>query len=143
MSYLFEHDATAGILQGRLYGKVTSEELWEYYRIAVKCAAAKRPRGTITDITGVTSLEVTPETLRELATLRPPPAGESLAQVVVASSPEMFGMARMFELMGESTRPNLHVVRTHREAFAILGVKDPKFGPIEIERVLAGSDEGA
>jgi hypothetical protein len=49
----------------------------------------------------------------------------------VAGSTAMFGLARMFEMEGEEARPNLHVVRTEREAFAILGIITPKFGPIE------------
>jgi hypothetical protein len=46
----------------------------------------------------------------------------------------MFGMARMFELEGGETRPNLHVVRSEREAFAILGIIKPKFGSVEPKR---------
>jgi CheY-like chemotaxis protein len=34
--------------------------------------------------------------------------------VVVASSPDIFGMARMLELLGEGRRENLHIVHTCR-----------------------------
>ncbi len=36
----------------------------------------------------------------------------------------------MFEIAGEATRPNLHVVRTIEEAWAILDVEAPQFGPL-------------
>jgi hypothetical protein len=39
----------------------------------------------------------------------------------------------MFELQAEGTRANLHVVRTMKEALAILGVQAPKFGPVKTE----------
>jgi hypothetical protein len=42
-------------------------------------------------------------------------------------------MARMFELQGQETRPNLHVIRTEKEAWAILGVSKPKFEPVQID----------
>lgn len=34
-----------------------------------------------------------------------------------------FGMARMFQMLGESTRPLFHVVRTLNEALEALGVE--------------------
>jgi hypothetical protein len=38
----------------------------------------------------------------------------------------------MFESHGEATRPNLHVVRTYKEALVIVGVIEPKFEPIDL-----------
>jgi hypothetical protein len=132
MAYRFEFDATNGVLQGRLEGRVTSEELIEYYRLAMKCARLKRPRSGITDMTGVTVFEATSQTVRELAGMRPAIPDTDLLRVIVASSPDIFGMARMFESHGEATRPNLHVVRTRKEALAIVGVLEPKFELIDL-----------
>jgi hypothetical protein len=36
----------------------------------------------------------------------------------------------MFEFEGEATRPNLHVVRLPEEAWVILGIQEPRFGPV-------------
>jgi hypothetical protein len=33
----------------------------------------------------------------------------------------------MFELQGQETRPNLHVVRSAKEVWVILGVEEPQF----------------
>jgi hypothetical protein len=52
---------------------------------------------------------------------------------VVAPSAKVFGLARMFELQGEGTRAKLHVVRTMKEALAILGVQEPKFDPVKTD----------
>jgi hypothetical protein len=130
--YLFEFDPGIRLLQGRLYGRVTSEELREYYRVAAKCVAAKQPRAGITDMTAITLFDVTPQSVRELASLPPVISDRELLRVIVASSPDVFGMARMFESHGEATRPNLHVVKTCKEALAIVGVQEPKYQPIDI-----------
>jgi len=42
-----------------------------------------------------------------------------------------FGLARMFQMLGESTRPLLEVMRTLDEALAALGAQSAKFEPVE------------
>ena len=39
MPYSFQFDAANGLLQGRLYGRVNSDELREYYLFGTRCAA--------------------------------------------------------------------------------------------------------
>jgi quercetin dioxygenase-like cupin family protein len=130
MSHLFEYDATDGILQSRLQGRVTSEELADFYRDAARYLALKHPRRGILDTTGVTSLEVMAQTVRDLASLQSGLADDSFVCVVVASAPDIYGTARMFELLEEDAHVNWHVVHTRRDALAILGVHDPRFVPI-------------
>jgi len=36
-------------------------------------------------------------------------------------------MMRMFQMLGEPTRPDLHVVRTMDEAYRLLRVESPEF----------------
>jgi hypothetical protein len=57
----------------------------------------------------------------------------ALPRVIIAPSADFYGLARMFEIQAEATRPNLHVVRSEREALAILAVQDPHFDPLDIE----------
>jgi hypothetical protein len=133
MSYYFEFDSANRILRCQLEGKITDEVLKEYYRAAGKYYALTDPRATILDMSSVTSLEVSPQTIRELANLPPAITDASRPRCIIAASPQVFGLARMFELQGEVTRPNLHVVRTQKEAWAILGVSKPKFEPIQIK----------
>jgi hypothetical protein len=139
--YLFEFDPRNSLLQGRLYGRVTSEELREYFQMGTKCLAAKRPRATISDMTAITLFEVTPQTIRELAGVPPIAASQDLLRVIVASAPDVFGMARMFESHGEATRPNLHVVKTCKEALVIVGVQEPKFESIDIADLSAAGEK--
>ena len=80
-------------------------------------------------MSAVTSFEVSSKLIHDLANSLPILANPSSTRVVIAPSPAAFGLARMFEIVGESTRPNFHVVRTSKEAFAILGVLEPQFKP--------------
>ena len=141
MSYRFEFDVTNELLQGRLEGRVTSEELMDFYRDSGKCFALKHPRGAITDMSGVTFFGASPQTIRELASMRPAIADENTLRVIVAPSSDVFGLARMFESHGSATRPNLHVVRTCKEALAIVGVQHPQFEPLDIESHLDHKSE--
>jgi hypothetical protein len=127
--YHFEFDPATGIARCRLEGVLVDEEMKRCYRQAGEFFATIDPRGGIFDLSAVTSFEVSSKMVHELANSLPILPDPSRPRVVVAPSPAAFGMARMFEIVGESTRPNLHVVRTNQEAFAILGVWDPQFEP--------------
>jgi hypothetical protein len=130
MPYYFEFDPENRIIRGRFEGRITDELLKEYYGLAGEYFERTAARAGITDLSAVTSFEVSPQLIRELASLPPAIADRDRPRFVVAASPPIFGMARMFELGGQDTRPNLHVVRTMKEVCVILGVLDPKFEPI-------------
>jgi hypothetical protein len=36
----------------------------------------------------------------------------------------------MFQVLGEKTRPELHVVRTLEAAYTLLQLESPEFGPV-------------
>jgi len=133
MPYYFEFDSADRILRCQFEGKITDADLKEYYRAVGKYVKLTNACAGVLDMSAVTSLEVSPDTIRELANLPPALSDSSRPRCIIASSPKIFGMARMFELQGQHTRPNLHVVRTQKEAWAILGVSNPEFEPIETE----------
>ncbi len=130
MPYHFEFDAANHVLLGRFEGAVTDELLKEFYSASKKHVERTDPRAAVTDFLPVTSFEVAPETIRHLASLPPVVTDTTRPRFIVADSPQIFGLARMFELQGQDTRPNLHVVRTMKEVCVILGVPELKFGPI-------------
>ena len=127
MPYYFEFDPKNRILRGRFEGPLTDELLKEYYGVAGGYFERTGARAGITDLSAVNSFEVSPQTIRELASAPPAILDREFPRSIVAPSPPIFGMARMFELGGQDTRPNLHVVRTMKEVCVILGVTDPKF----------------
>jgi hypothetical protein len=133
MPYHFDFDSANRILRCRFEGKITDGTLKEFYRDAGEYSALTDSGATVLDMSLVSTLEVSPQTIRELASLPPAVADPSRPRCIIAASPQVFGMARMFELQGQETRPNLHVVRTQKEAWAILGVSKPKFEPIQMK----------
>ena len=130
MPYQFDFDSTNRILRGRLDGCVTDEVLQEYYRAAARYAAQFDPLRGITDFSAVTSFEVSAQTVRNLARSTPVMPDVSRVRVIIAPVDHVFGIARLFQIRGEDTRPHNHVVRTLTEAWAVLGVHDPKFEPL-------------
>lgn len=133
MAYHIDFDSKNQILRGRFEGQVTDKELRKFYQVAEKLVARIVPRAGIIDFEDVTSFKVSPETIRNLAYLPPAMPDPRQPRVIVAPAPDIFGMARMFQLESEETRPNLHVVHKLREACAILGVQHLKFKPIQPE----------
>jgi hypothetical protein len=133
MPYTFDFDPTNGILRCRLNGRVTDTVLKDFFRIGSGYAISVHPSAGVVDLSGVTSFEVSSETIQELAQSTPVPQNPNLRRVVIASSRQIYGMMRMFEIQGEEMRPDLHVVRTEREAWAILAVRKPRFEPINMK----------
>jgi hypothetical protein len=130
MPYKFDFDLANGILRTRFKGRVTDEVFREFFQIAFEHAVRTQPRAGVVDFSGVTSFEVSAQAVKELATTTPVLRDPNIRRIVIASSPATYGMMRMFEIEGEQTRPNFHVVRTEREAWGILAVRKPRFNPI-------------
>jgi hypothetical protein len=133
MSYRFDFDSRHRIIRCRFEEAVNDQILKEYYGVAAKYSTLHAPCAGILDMSAVTSIAVSHRTIRELANLPPTIRDPASPRFIIAPSPQIFGMARMFELQGQDTRPNLHVVRSEKEVWAILGVQDPRFEPIQIE----------
>ena len=59
------------------------------------------------------------------------PNATTRRRIMVVPATFGFGLARMFQLMGERTRPLLKVVHTLDEALAALGIQSPHFEPLD------------
>jgi hypothetical protein len=132
MPYCFEFDPKNRILRCRFDGAIADQTLREFFGVAREYVAKTRPLAGIADLLAVTSFEATPETIRELASSPPVLPETRYPCFIVAASPPVFGMMRMFELGGQDTRPNLHVVRSMKEVCVVLGVPEPKFEPMSV-----------
>ena len=130
MPYQVDFDPTNRILRARFIGRVTDDDLKEVYRFGQENVARFDPLSGITDFSEATAVAFAPQTMRALARTKPIMPDPSRPVIFVAPSPELFGMARLFELQGAEARPNLHVVRTAEEAYQILEVRDPQFSPV-------------
>ncbi|MGH9689405.1 MAG: hypothetical protein ACRD5K_20260 [Candidatus Acidiferrales bacterium] len=131
MPYSFDFDLANGILRCQLSGNVTDQELKQFFRVGAGLAVRVHPAAGVIDLTEVNSFDVSTQTIRELSRVEPVLRDPDLRRVVIAPSPDTFGMMRMFELEGQDIRPEIHVVRTEKEAWAILAVENPRFQPLQ------------
>ena len=130
MAYRFEFDGANKIIAIRYSGDVTFEFFKQFYLTEIpKRIVGWNFRGSIFDLSDVTSMDFTPQQVRELASYPPADPDPARMRVVVATSAHIFGLCRMFELHGEETRPNLHVVSSLSQAYALLQITNPNFEP--------------
>jgi hypothetical protein len=132
MGFAFEFDPIYQVLRSTFSGTVDDEDLLNHSRLGSLLVGALDPQFAIIDLSGSDVFEATIAGVRALAKLPPAMPKIDRPRVIIAPTDLMFGMARVFEIEGEVTRPNLHVVRSPREAWAILGVDMEKaqFAPI-------------
>jgi hypothetical protein len=136
MPYHFEFDSKNKVLLGKLEGHVTEQEFEEFYHTVTLYEATTKPHSGIADFTDVTRFDVRKEKLRGFAYAQPAFRDKKRPRVVVAPAPSIYGLARMFQALGEETRPLLTIVHSLDEAYRELQLKTPRFeplGPIETE----------
>ena len=131
MSYGFDFDPANGILRLRYIGQISDELIKEAYKATPAAVLKTNPRGMIIDLTEVTAFDVSTQTIHELAAYQPTVKDPSVPRIIVAPTPYLFGMSRMFQILGEHKRPMLRVVRSPDEAYAQLDVMKPKFKPLK------------
>ncbi|MGB8011674.1 MAG: hypothetical protein WCF68_08675 [Terriglobales bacterium] len=129
MNIVVEFDAKNNILRATLEGPMTGALLLELYAAAVKYMASHPPCRGILDLSKITDFEVSSEAIRQVAAA-PPALPGGYMRVLVVPQIFIFGLARMFQILGEKTRPELQVVRTMDEAYYLLGVEFPDFHPV-------------
>ena len=129
MALVVEFDAKNNVLRGTLDGPMTGTILLDLYARASKCMACRPPCRGILDFSKVTKCEVSSSAIRQVAAAPPAfPAGQM--RVLVIPRDFIFGLARMFQILTEQTRPELRVVRTMEEAYRLLEVTSPDFQPV-------------
>jgi hypothetical protein len=88
------------------------------------------PSVVIVDFSSVTEFAVPTEFLYRVADQALIVDATETPVALVSPIPVGFGLARMFEIVGQRRRPLMHVVRTMDEAFAVLGIQSPNFEPL-------------
>jgi hypothetical protein len=116
------------VLSIQFEGTVTDEVLLSRYRQVREWMACNGQFSSISDFSHVTCFEVTSQGVEQLAS-NPPLVPDNFLRIVVAPQDEIFGMARMFGMLGSSTRNKVYVVRTMAEARRLLGMGPLHFGP--------------
>lgn len=131
MALRFEFDPVNKILLLRREGRLTEELMTESLEAFREYWAATNPSAGIDDFSEVTEVVASTEFVRQLAHQEQAGDATKRPRVIVAPTTVVFGLARMFQILGDHKRPDLHVVHTLVEAFAALGVESPHFEPLE------------
>lgn len=127
----FDFDWKHRIIRCRLHGRVTDDDLKELYTTGYKLVFRTQPVASIVDGSESTSIEVSVKAIQELAKAAPVLPEPRRPRVIIAPSSEFYALARRFQMQGEATRPNLHVVRTEKEALTALAVRYLRFEPLD------------
>ncbi len=130
-SFRFEFDRASKIMLIRFKGRVTNELLAVSYRTAKRYATVMDPSASIMDCSLVPNLMCLRTLSANWQTRSQSLSDPARPRFIVASKALVFGLARMFQIMGEHSRPLLRVVRTMDEALAALGAKSLHFEQLE------------
>lgn len=131
MGFRFEFDPANRILLLRVEGQLSDELLAECYDEIRKRSVETDAHMAIFDFSSVSGFPVSSNLVRRLAKLEPAmPDAANRIRVIVVENPTGFGLARMFQIVGEQTRPKLQVVHTLNDALVTLGAQSPHFEPL-------------
>ncbi len=127
MAYHWEFAAEERLLVVRFSGSLDSETLVNSYWKTAALVTALEPTSAVMDLTAVNDFRVQSETVQGLAE-RESYFAEHVRRFIVAPHDLPYGLARMFQMMGENTRQQLRVVRSCREVYAQLSIRSiPKY----------------
>ncbi len=129
MPALLSLDEASQVALFTFAGVVTDRDILDGFRAIRGWMATNGPVSSITDFSAVTEFSVTSQAVNFLAA-QPPLVPDGYLRIVVAPRDEIFGMARMFEMLGSSTRASVQVVRLLGEAHALLGREHFEFHPL-------------
>jgi hypothetical protein len=129
MPHHFEFDPEHKILLVVLEGDVYDSEIRTINSEIRKQVNQLDPAAGISDFSSVSAFHVTGPAMHAAAS-QPSPYPVQTPRFIVAARDHMFGMARMYQIVGARTRPKLQVLRSREEVFAILGVQNPRFEKI-------------
>jgi hypothetical protein len=131
-NFRFEFDPENKILLLRVEGRLTDKLLAELYEAIRTYSTATDARAGVCDFSSVTEFAVSNDLVRSLASQEPAmPDATRRPRIIAVMGTVGFGLARMFQIMGESTRPLLSVVHNLDEALAELGVQSSHFETLE------------
>lgn len=126
MGLQFQFDVSNRILLVRLDGELTNEAAINCYEAVETYAVGMNISAGIVDLSAVTGFPVSAELLRQLARRQPKVPGD-VVRIIVAPHIVAYGLLRMFQLVADRHRPNLHVVRDMEHALKLLHVQSPEF----------------
>jgi hypothetical protein len=132
MGFRFEFESRNKVLLVRVEGRLTDELLAETLGAIRTYSIATDASAGIFDFSSVTEVAISTGFVAKLAAQDPAmPDATRRRRIIVAPTAVAFGLSRMFQMLGERTRPLLEVVRSMDEALAALGIESAHFEALE------------
>jgi hypothetical protein len=113
----FGFDADRKILLTRVTGVLDEPLLLECHRQMKRAAAATAPQSSICDLRAVVDFPLSAQFLHHLAK-QVPPLDPQCPSFIVVPNQLAYGLARMFQIESEHTKPETTVVLPHDREFA-------------------------
>ena len=126
MHYVIDLDPAARIVRVTVDGVLTDELLVETYGTLERLVTGKDPYSGIFDFSKVVEDLVSSEGISALASKVPIILSGNL-RVVVASTPGLHGLFRMYEMSRDGMRADLQIVGSIDEAYRLFGVRPEDF----------------
>ncbi len=120
----FEYDPELKLLVITFTGAVQDTDLVQAFRAARRIAATHALDRGILDGTQIESFSASSEIVKSLAE-HPPMFPEESDRCIVVQGDYLFGMARMYQMLGGESRDRLRIVRSMQEAYEYLKIEAP------------------
>jgi hypothetical protein len=124
---VFEFAEAENVLRLTLTGEMTDQAVLELWTKGLPIASSRAHASSIVDLSGVTRFNVSRRAIETLAKRQGP---DLPSRIFIAPNDVLYGTARMFQMLSETTRKNVHVVRTAQDAYNLLGIEPPQFAPL-------------
>ncbi len=127
MSFALQYDKRQKLLVVQVGPDATDAVVMDVYAAIERfCATDGVPSSLIVDFTPVERSDISSEFVRRLAGRKPVlPPGR--ARAYVAPRPEIYGLARMLQILRDGRDPDINVVHTLQEAYTLLRIDPPEF----------------
>jgi hypothetical protein len=119
MPVVVEVDALHKIARRTYSGVVTSDDLLGSIHQYALIAGFDTSFDEIMDFREVTNIDVLIEDIHKCA-ITPVPFTAHTKRIILAPQQAIYGLARMYQIVGEEVHPNVYVVKTMDEANRIL-----------------------
>jgi hypothetical protein len=120
MKHLLDFDPEHRVLRLTLTGVFTEAEYLVVREDVKRFVQTDGPCHGLIDFRGVSKLDASADFVRMVAE-KSPAFPATTIRVAVAPQPVIYGMIRMFQIIGDKTRQRFHVVKTIEEAHSLLG----------------------
>jgi hypothetical protein len=130
VEYLLQFDSRHHVVLITFGRVITKAAALAVHEAVERLVAAHGPCASITDLSITVKSDLSPQFVRSMAAVSPAIPAAS-RKILVAPTPETYGISRMFQALREGTGDTLQVVYTLDEAYRYLGIESPEFQTVE------------